>query len=248
MFSQLDAILCEGPHMKGRIVEMGCPDNKVLVHHLGVALDEIPFRARRWRSGEPLKVLIAASFREKKGIPFALEALSQLRRIVPLEVTIIGDANAEPRNQQEKRNILSTIQKTGLGGVVRMLGYQPSRVLFEEAYRHHVYLAPSVTAVDGDTEGGAPVALIEMLATGMMVVSTNHCDIPEVLAHGAVGLMAAERDLEGLYSRLLQLVDAPEAWEARATAGRAHVQEQFDAKVQGLRLARQYADLLAKRP
>ncbi len=70
------------------------------------------------------------------------------------------------------------------------MGYQPHSTLFAEAYRHHIFLSPSVTASTGDTEGGAPVSLIEMAATGMLIVSTTHCDIPEVIKHGVTGLLA----------------------------------------------------------
>ena len=64
--------------------------------------------------------------------------------------------------------------------------------------KHDVFLAPSVTASNGDTEGGAPVAIIEMAASGMPIVSTRHCDIPSVVLDGVTGLLAAERDSEGL--------------------------------------------------
>ncbi len=50
--------------------------------------------------------------------------------------------------------------------------------------RHHLFLSPSVTAPDGDSEGGAPVSIIEAAATGMPVVSTTHCDIPQAVDDG----------------------------------------------------------------
>lgn len=244
MFGLVAAVFCEGPHMGRCLVELGCPPDKVQVHHLGIALDQIPCRPRRLDPGEPLKVLIAASFREKKGIPYALQALGQLRAEgVPLCITLIGDANREPRNQLEKQKIMTALKAAGLEGQVRLLGFQTAAALQEEAYRHHVYLAPSVTAADGDTEGGAPVALIEMLASGMMVVSTEHCDIPEVLDQGRVGLMARERDPQGLATHLRFLVEHPEAWEPLAAAGRRHVEQNYDAAIQGLRLAGHYRRL-----
>ena len=73
---------------------------------------------------------------------------------------------------------------------MRLLGYVSRETLREEAYEHDVFLAPSVTASNGDTEGGAPVAIIEMSASGMPIVSTNHCDIPSVVLDGVTGLLA----------------------------------------------------------
>jgi len=54
------------------ILKLGCPPDKVKVHHLGVEVEKIHYKPRRWSTGTPLRVLIASSFREKKGIPIAL--------------------------------------------------------------------------------------------------------------------------------------------------------------------------------
>jgi len=75
LFKSADMFLCEGSHMAQCLINMGCSRNKVNVQHLGVEVEKILFKPRTWRRGEPLRVLIAASFREKKGIPYALEAL-----------------------------------------------------------------------------------------------------------------------------------------------------------------------------
>ncbi|NEO25169.1 glycosyltransferase, partial [Moorena sp. SIO4A5] len=224
LFAKVDRILCEGPHMAQCIINLGCPADKVKVQHLGISIEEIPFKPRVWNTGEPLRVLIASSFTEKKGIPYALEALGQLQHQVSLEVTIIGDANSQARNQAQKKKILATIEKHNLQSKVRLLGYQPHKVLFEEAYKHHIFLSPSVTASDGDTEGGAPVSLIEMAATGMPIVSTKHCDIPEVIIDGVTGLLAEERDVEGLVTHLQHLVAHPKQWYDLVQAGRKHIE------------------------
>lgn len=244
LFARVDRVLCEGPHMAQCIRDLGCPSEKVMVHHLGVRVDEIPFRPRVWKPGEPLRVLIAASFREKKGIPSALQALGRLREDLELEITVIGDAGGEARSQAEKRRIIRTIEECGLQARVRLMGYQPYAVVFDEAYRHHLFLSPSVTSADGDTEGGAPVTIIEMLATGMPVVSTTHCDIPEVIEHGVSGLLADERDVDGLERHLRWMVAHPEAWRAMAEAGRRRVEAEFNARVQGERLAAIYRELV----
>jgi len=237
LFSVVDQVLCEGPHMAQGVARLGCPTHKLRVQHLGVRLDEIEFRARHWQPGTPLKVLIAASFREKKGIPFALEALARIKEQVKLQVTVIGDAGSNPKSRAEKLRIVETVAKCGLASHVRFMGYQPWQVLKEESYRHHVCLSPSVTAADGDTEGGAPVGLIEMAASGMPVVSSRHADIPEVIQHGVTGLMAAERDVDGLEACLRRLIEAPEQWLAMGAAARRHIEQEFDARKQGERLA-----------
>ncbi len=246
LFDSVDAVLCEGSHMAKRIMNRGCPAGKVRVHHLGVDLKAIPFQPRVLRPGEPLKVLIAGAFREKKGIPYALEALGELLKTVDLEITIIGDADADPRSKEEKQKILKVIDKYELGSRLRLLGYRTHAELLEEAYRHHVFLSPSVHATDGDTEGGAPVSIIEMAASGMPVVSTFHCDIPEVLEHGVSGLLAPERDTGALSEHLSWLVKHPGQWLELSKAARAHIEAEYDMAAQAEKLANIYGELRAR--
>lgn len=243
MFASVGRVLCEGEHMATRVVALGCPEAKVRVHHLGIDLERIPYEPRRWEPGAPLRVLMAGSFREKKGMPYALQALARIQERVPLEVTVVGDASEEARSREEKRRILAAIEQGKLGSKVRMAGYQPYDIMLDEARAHHVFLSPSVTASDGDTEGGAPVTIIEMAASGMMIVSTTHCDIPGVVLDGETGLLAAERDSDGLVERLEWLVNHPDRWRAMQDAGRAHIEAEFDARRQGERLGEIYAEL-----
>jgi len=231
---------CEGNHMASCLIKMGCPPDKISIQHLGVEIDHIPFRPRRWEPGEPLRVLIAASFREKKGIPYALEALSRLQRHLPLELTIIGDAGGDSASQAEKKKILGILNSSGLNKVSRLLGYQPQSILWDEAYRHHIFISTSVTASDGDTEGGAPVALIDMAASGIPIVSSFHCDIAEVIRHGETGWLATERDVDSIVAAIEKWLDAPTAWGDMLRAGRRHVEQEYSAAIQGQRLASIY--------
>ena len=194
MFQRVDAILCEGPHMAGRLVDLGCPKGKIRIHHLGVAVDKIAFQPRTWVGNTPLRVLLCGTFVEKKGLPFALAALGELQGRVGLEITVIGDANNEPRSRSEKQRILDVVAEYNLESKVRFLGFQPYRVVLQEGYQHHLFLSPSVTSGDGDTEGGAPLTIVEMSATGMPVISTDHC-----ADHGRAGwlILAAPRARSG---------------------------------------------------
>lgn len=245
LFRDVDQVLCEGPFMADCVAELGCPREKLRVHHLGVDLERLTYRPRQWRSGEPLRVLMAATFREKKGFSYALEALAQLRNRVSLEVTLIGDAGAEARSQEEKRKILDVVERHDMQPYVKMMGFQSHAILQEEAYSHHVFLSPSVLASDGDSEGGAPVAIIEMCATGMPVVSTRNCDIPEVIIHGQTGLLAAERDVNSLLEQLHLSLDRSEQWPDMLLASRRRIEEEFDARAQGYRLGEIYSDLIS---
>ena len=90
-----------------------------------------------------------------------------------------------------------------------MLGLLPHPTALEELKRATILLYPSVTASDGDTEGGAPVALIEAMAMGVPIVSSLHADIPEVVIDKTCGLLFPERDIAGLATGLDTLLRSP---------------------------------------
>jgi len=244
LFDQVAAVLCEGEHMASCIEAMGCSPTKIHIQRIGVLLDRIAYKPRVWNGNESLRVLLAGRFTEKKGFPYALSALAKLAKDLPLDVTIIGDAGATEADQTEKNTMIKTIQDGNLNSKVTLLGYQPHNVLFEQAYKHHIFLSPSVTAANGDTEGGAPVSIIEMASTGMPIVSTKHCDIPGVILDGQTGLLAEERDVDGLYERLVWLLSNPEKWREMLDRGRTHLEAAFDAYKQGEKLGGIYRQLV----
>lgn len=231
LFDKADLFLCEGPHMAKCVVSLGCSKEKVKVQRFGVEVDKIPFAPRKIEDNGILKILIAGTFREKKGIPYALEAIGMLKNKYPnIRVTVIGDSTGQKREEKEKKKILDIIKKYNLEPITRMLGFQPYSVLMEEAYKHHIFLSPSVTASDGDTEGGAPVTIIEMAASGMPVVSTWHCDVPEVIIDNISGFLVKERDPEALCNRLMMIVDNPLLLQEMGSKARKYVAERFNQR------------------
>jgi len=246
LFAEVDLFLCEGPYMAQSIGELGCDPNKIKVQHLGVDVENIEFQARQWHEGESLRILIAASFREKKGITYAIDALGRIAKEVPVRLTIIGDAGQEEEERQEKVKILAALERNELSDRTRLLGYQSHQVLLQEAYAHHLFLQPSVTASGGDTEGGAPVSIIEMMASGMPVVATTHCDIPEVVGPAGLHLLAPERDATAVADCIRSLLDDADDWSELARRGRRHVEQQFDVRQQAASLIDHYHSLIVK--
>jgi len=245
LFDEVDLVLCEGSHMARCVVKLGCPDYKVKIQHLGVDVDNIPFQPRQWKPKEPLRVLIAASFRQKKGIPYAIDALGIVARYLPVSLTIIGDAGRGPEHQREKIRILAALERNGLKKHTRMLGYQSHKDMLKEGYAHHLLLHPSVTAEDGDTEGGAPVTIIEMLASGMPVIATTHCDIPEAVGPAFHHLLAPERDVEKLAECIQSLLQNSNGWLKLVLKGRKHIEREYHLIDQAKRLSNYYNEILS---
>ena len=244
LFKSADLFLCEGSFMAQSLVKLGCDQKKIMVQHLGVNTKEIKFFPRIWDKKQPLRILIAASFREKKGIPLALKAIAGIRDKTPMEITIIGDANDKPESIKEKNKILRILKEEKLEMFTTLLGFQPHQVMIEEAYKHHLFILPSITAKDGDSEGGAPVSIIEMIATGMIVVSTSHCDIPEVVRYPDESWLVDERDINALTLRFEWLINNSSKWIDLQVLGREHIDKEYNEVLQGEKLSKIYYNLI----
>ncbi len=244
LFETGDIFLVEGSCMKRTLTELSCPVDKIKVFHLGVDLDQIPFNAKRRQTGEPLKVLAAGAFREKKGLSYAVEAFGLARKEYPnMTLTIIGDSSGLGHEEEEKEKILSTIKQFELSDSVKLLGFQSHRRFIEELGKHDIFISPSVVARNGDSEGGSPVAITEASAAGLPVVSTRHCDIPEVVLHEKTGLLSQERDVPELTRSILLFALTPDLIFAYGRCGREHIEKEYNLKTQLRRLGDIYDDV-----
>jgi colanic acid/amylovoran biosynthesis glycosyltransferase len=250
LFKYSDAFLVEGSSMKRKLVRLGCPQDKITIFHLGIDLSIIEFKKRTLRAGEAIKILISARFVEKKGIPNALKAIALLLKKHPdikIRITIIGDSNSSEESINEKKAIQSTIKKYNLNEYIKQLGNQPHSVFIKELYNHHIFLHPSITAKNGDSEGGAPVSIIEASASGMPIVSTTHCDIPEIVLNKKSGYLAPENNIELLYKGILSIISKHSTWREMGLAGKNHIEKNYNSVIQGKILEKIYKNTMNKK-
>lgn len=232
LFHEGELFLVEGPRMGESLVDIGCAYEKVHVHRLGVDLERI--RHSRPEARHEDVVLMYANFREKKGHVYGLRACRKIIGSHPgLKVRIIGDGELRADVERE-------IWRLGLEDRVDLLGVLPHESCLEELRRASVLLYPSVTAADGDTEGGAPVALIEAMASGLAIVSSLHADIPTVAPDRRCALLFPERNVDGLAEGLDALLRSGRLREELGAAGRSHVEDAHDMRKQGGRLETLY--------
>lgn len=236
LFEGVTKVLALGPYMAARLEDAGCPKEKLEVHPLGVDGDALPYRQRNREPGDPLRILFAGTFREKKGVPYLLEAVAELTRDgIPVRLDLVGDAASKRGDQEMKEEIFRLIRHLDLQDVVTSRPLLPFVSLLQLAMECHVLAAPSVTAENGDAEG-TPFIIQQMMATGMPVISTLHSDIPFIfgpLAHRLV----PERDAAAIAQALRRYAEDPMALPHDGQAFREHVQGALSVRNRAAHLA-----------
>lgn len=200
-----------------RLKEMGCPADRTRVHRTGIEVRRFPFTPKR--PGPVVRLISIGRLVEKKGLSDALQALSSLGR-TELRYTIVGDGPL--RGALER-----WAQASPIAGRVEFTGALPQPEVHARLAESDILLAPSVTAADGDQEG-IPNVLKEAMALGVLVLSTRHSGIPELVEDGVTGYLVPERDPSALQLALDRILASPEDWPPLQTAARAKIEREYD--------------------
>jgi glycosyltransferase involved in cell wall biosynthesis len=172
---------------------------------------------------DPALILSVGRLVEKKGFEDLIRACALLRQAgVEARCEIIGAG--------ERREALQALIDTlDLGQQVRLVGPKPQDEVMAAYRRAAVFALPCVVAEDGNRDG-LPTVLLEAMASGLPVVSTNLVGVPEIVDDGVNGLLVEPGDVAGLAAQLARLLRDAGLRHRLGEAGRRKVAERFDVR------------------
>jgi glycosyltransferase involved in cell wall biosynthesis len=175
---------------------------------------------------------------EKKGFPVLIEACRLLKdKGYRFECQIIGAPG--PCAQQ----VASLIHELGLEDTVALRPALTQEELRHVYQRATLFVLPCQIA-ENDDRDGIPNVLVEAMASGLPVVSTNISGIPELIEHGVDGLLTPQKDARAVADAVGRLLDAPALRRELGGAAREKVCRSFDAESNVLALHRLFLDCI----
>ena len=232
LWQRASAFLCVSEFIRRKATELGFPENKLTVHYTGIDLTQFAYRETTRQQD---LVLFVGRLTEKKGCEYLIRALAIVKQRKPhVRLVVIGDGPLRSSLEAIAREERIDCQ---------FLGAQPSDVVSDWISCSRVFCTPSVTAASGDSEGLGMV-FAEAQAMGTPVVSFHHGGIPEVVCHGATGLLAPERDLAALAQHVLRYLSDDIFWNACSTHGSKWIKERFDINAQTAKLEALYSEVV----
>lgn len=200
------------------------------VVYTGLPLKEFPF-SEKYNRSEPLKLLSVGRAHWVKAYEYALESCRILKRMdISFHYSIIGGAGEE-----ELQFLISDMD---LQDCVSLVG----RVSQEEVYRSmqeaSLLLMPSV-------EEGLPNVVVEAMALGLPVLSTDCGGVPELIEDGKEGWIVPIRDPEAMAEAVVAFsqLSLDKIEEIRKTA-RKKVEAQHNEKGMVLGMEGLYYEVL----
>jgi len=215
-----------------QLVQLGFPRGKIIVHRMGVDPSQFQGGGKDPVPGEAIRLLSVGRLVEKKGFEYSIRAVGKFLGRNPglnLSYEIIGDGIL-------RQSLSLLVHELDLVDIVKLVGSKDRGYIAGKMRSSHIFIAPSVTAKDGDREG-IPVSIMEAMATGLPIISTWHAGIPELVEDGRSGILVKEKDVADLIEAIGFLVNHPESRsvlgkDARSKIVRDHNQMELNSQLQ----------------
>jgi colanic acid/amylovoran biosynthesis glycosyltransferase len=238
MLQWLPLAMVRSESLRDRLIDLGCPAEKIRMNRTGIPLDAFPVVARSFPHDGAWHFVQACRLIEKKGLDVSIRAFAAFAQRFPAaRFSIAGEGPM-------LRELESLAAQCGVGDRVQFLGFLSNAEIAGLYARAHAFLHPSQMPPDQNQEG-IPNAMLEAMATGLPVLATHHGGIPEAVRDGVSGLLVEERDGDRLTDNLFRLALEPGLWQAIGEAAARDVRENFEHRAQIKKLEAIYDEAIA---
>jgi N-acetyl-alpha-D-glucosaminyl L-malate synthase BshA len=216
-----DRVVAVGNSVKRALIENeGIPENRIQVIYNGI--DIARYGAEHHNGGavrdslglsrDDFVIIQVARLDPLKDHLTAVRTMHRVIQSVPAARLLIVGAGPE------EAKIRAEVQRLGLDNQVRLLGL-----------RHDIprLLAAADTFLLTSISEGIPLTVIEAMAAGLPVVSTDVGGIGEIVEHNATGYLAPAGDHAALADALVNIVASSDRRARFATVGQRRAAERF---------------------
>lgn len=221
-YENIDHYITPTERAKNALIEEGVNPKKISVVRMGVDLDR--FKPKNKRKTGKINILCVSRLTPEKGIKELVAAFEKIYK--------------------DHKNIILTL--VGNGALkTELTGYKnifvkniPYNKIHHEYHKADIFCLPSQTTKYWEEQYG--MALVEAMACGLPIVTTQTGAIPEVCGDSA--LYSLEKNQVSLYRNLLSLIENPELRVKMGKISRIRAKKEFDRQ----KTAREYKEIYNK--
>ncbi|WPB75008.1 glycosyltransferase [Archangium violaceum] len=192
------------------------PADPALRERLGIQPDE-------------LVLCFSGELRHKKGVPFLLSALTEVRKVRPACLLVIGEVRSR---EQEHLTAFRAEHPEAAARILVTGRLDEPKDVAAHLRLCDVYLQPSLW-------DGMPNAMLEAMACARIVVASDAGGIPEAIDTGHNGFLVPKALLNHLGQAAVDVLSLSEERKAAiGAAARARIEERFQAQAEAEALQR----------
>lgn len=222
LFREADLFLPVCEYYKKRLIDMGCPDQKIKVHPSAIDVEQFT-PAENNDSVSKVKIISIGRLVEKKGFKYSIQAVAEYIKENPAKEIMYRIIGAGPL-QDKLQTLIDELQ---MSKYIDIWGSVNQAKIVSEIQSSDILICPSVVAENGD-EDTVPNVLKEAMACRLPVIATWHGGIPELVQHKENGFLVEEKDVQALKEKIDELVNSPELRNRLGKNGREYVKNNYE--------------------
>ncbi len=208
-------------------------EEKVSVVRCGIDVTTFNFNGFRERSGQ-IKTLIAVGrLCDIKGFEYLVEAVRILIDETGnsnLRCVIVGEGD-------NNNKLAKLINRLRLKDYIELPGAFSQEELQKLLKQCDVFVLPSIVTDNGNKDG-IPVVLMEAMATGIPVVTTDVSGLPEIAINIKTALVVPQKDAKSLAGAIERMLGDKELVLQLRKNARSFVEKQYDIRTNALELVK----------
>lgn len=212
----IDRIIAVSNSIKETLVAHGINPNIIDTVYEGIdiaSFDAVPASKEQFASGDGFAFGTLAYMSDEKGLSFLVDAAKRVCDKFPLaRFVLVGEGPLRKKLETQVRNL-------GLGSNVVFTGFREDVVSLLKTFKG--FVLPSLSE-------GFPTVILYAMAASLPVVATNVGGIPEMVQHGATGLLVEPADADSLAEALCGILKNATAAVEMGRAGRRRIESVFN--------------------
>ena len=210
------AVTCGTQFIKKRLIENGCPEEKIAILPMGIFMDEYCAEEKQKTRERPFTALSVGRVLPIKGFEYGIRAAAACG----IRYIIAGEG-------AQKDELQGLINALGASERITLVGAKVDAELKALYAAADAFLAPSTRGADGWEEAQGLV-IQEAQGAGLPVIASDIGGVAEGLLDGETGFLVPEKDAEAIKAKLVLLKENPDLRRKMGARAREFAASRYD--------------------
>ncbi len=234
-----DRIITPSPVTAQYLQSRGVTPDRITVIPNGVDLDRFTYPPPRRERSSVMGLAYFGTLSSWQGIELAIRAVAGLIPDLPVELRLIG-----PGQQRQKRSLQRLARKLQVSDRVKWLGPLSQFDLVAQLHQADGILAPLTINDRNLVQGCCPLKVLEGMAVGVPVISTDLPVVRDLGHHEQHFLLAKPGSVPALQEAILRLHQDPTLGITLSRQARQQIEDRFTWDRAGRQLVSLYRESL----